>query len=1146
MVFKVVDGQLTNMFKTTQKLSTGFNTVVADLNAYTDEFSNLNSNQNFGKDWENFLNGMNQIDPNLPTYFQDLAKQGASAQASIKGMYAAMLNGNTSGIQNVKAIVSAFNQMNPEQQKAFASAVGQTNARLGTYLGNLKGAKASMRGYGTQLVSATAKTVALTVASTALNAAISMVISVAISLLIKIITSLINKTQEAIDKANEASQAVTEQENAIDDYIDKIVELRGKLEDNNLTEQESVNIKKDLSDIQSEIIDKYGDEAKGLDLVTGSIEDQIEAMYKLNKAKYDEQYSLNKEGYDAAREQVQNATATINADRVLANGIGRSLAPDVLALRKRIANIFDEYGFKRDTSYSGKPTKFFLTGDMYTIDEALQNVYNDIKTYSQNGSEEVKNAADVAMTYISQVRRDWSNKTLDDNEELYSQWVKNGEEYSDTYIGIVRKQKRLEYALESKNAEDIANARIEYTTEYNNAIQKAIENGDADVAKYLEKIFGKTVKGIDDIKISTDNFTLSVDSLNEALTKLQELLKDILSGSNTYQSAMQKITAGVGLTTKEVNDILELDPTLFDKFVKQDNGTWTIDLGALKLSYDTIIVDGGEKAIADEKKTYQEVLDNANAELEKLQQDRAERASYIPSQYAYQELNDLDKRIEEVKNIIQKAKNDLNVADFTLSELDYNDVDRIRDSYDGFIKKIDGYNDSVSSLNQAIDSINEGNSLSYEDMTKLVELYPELKDKVTETQDGYTIVSTALEEVRQQAYKTRDDYIDSLIDATQALKDTVDLQINEFRRRATEFIACENACGNFISTIDEYLADDPIYKQLASQVEFYDEIMNKLLGYKNAVKEPDSSSSTKSKNKEITDSLQNQIDYYTNLLNAISAVADRQIEALEKEKDAIDKKIDSLNDEKDALQEKNDEQQRELDLIEAQNNLDKAKKQKVFVYKEGAGLVQVQDEKAIKDAQKELDDVKAKIREAEIDKQIGVYEKQNEALDSQIDSVNEYKSVFSDMESNAKDQLSIEQAKKVFNTDEKGLLSLSEKTVSGIRNGLATALYNKDVEDNKNNDKYVNITLDDFLKGLGASVTSQQFQAIAKMANGNIPISTPITNSTVNNAQSIVNNKTVTLNNTFNVYDSKDSDTVIEQIKDYMSKTLRTAINSIK
>ena len=63
-----------------------------------------------------------------------------------------------------------------------------------------------------------------------------------------------------------------------------------------------------------------------------------------------------------------------------------------------------------------------------------------------------------------------------------------------------------------------------------------------------------------------------------------------------------------------------------------------------------------------------------------------------------------------------------------------------------------------------------------------------------------------------------------------------------------------------------------------------------------------------------------------------------------------DRVIDNLEKEKDALKEKNDEQQRELDLLEAKNNLEKAKKQKVFVYKEGQGLVQVQDEAAVKEA----------------------------------------------------------------------------------------------------------------------------------------------------------------------------------------------------
>ena len=63
MVFKVVDGHLTNMFKTTQKLSTGFSTATTNLNGYVDAFSRLNSKQNFGERWTNFLNGMNRLDP---------------------------------------------------------------------------------------------------------------------------------------------------------------------------------------------------------------------------------------------------------------------------------------------------------------------------------------------------------------------------------------------------------------------------------------------------------------------------------------------------------------------------------------------------------------------------------------------------------------------------------------------------------------------------------------------------------------------------------------------------------------------------------------------------------------------------------------------------------------------------------------------------------------------------------------------------------------------------------------------------------------------------------------------------------------------------------------------------------------------------
>ena len=637
----------------------------------------------------------------------------------------------------------------------------------------------------------------------------------------------------------------------------------------------------------------------------------------------------------------------------------------------------------------------------------------------------------------------------------------------------------------------------------------------------------------------TNNAVTEVTSLNEALTKLQELLKDIISGSNTYQSAMQKITAGTGLTAKEVNELLELDPSLFDKFVKQKDGTWTIDLEALRLSYDTIIVDGGKDAIAEEKKSYQEQFNAVSKEIENLYVQRAEKLKHINGKADLDELNALDKQIEERKKALQGAQDDLNVASFQESLLNYSDADRIRDSFDEVTKQVDSYNDSISTLKKAQETLNEGNSLSYDDMTKLIMLYPQLKNSVIETSDGYTFEQSALESVSKQAYQTRDDYIDSQIDMTKSAIEQAKLRMEEYAHE----ISLISSAYAYKHAVETGLFKD--YASVKDSITAMEELINILNGYKNNVKEPNSSSS-KSADKSISDALQNQIDYYTTLLDAIEAVTDKQIDALEKEKNAIDSKIDALNDEKDALKGKNDEQQRELDLIEAQNNLEKAKKQKVFVYKEGEGLVQIQDEKAVKDAQKELDDVKREIKETDIDKQIEVYEKQQEAIDKQIDSANAYKDTFSDMESNAKDQLAIEQAKKALGVDENGLLHIDENTAKNIRNGLAEDIYNKDVNDNKDNDKYVTVSLADYLSGLGATVTPQQFQAIANTATGNTPITAPVTNSTVNNAQSIVNNKSITLNNTFNVYDSKDSNTVIEQIKSYMNKTLRTAINSIK
>ena len=145
-----------------------------------------------------------------------------------------------------------------------------------------------------------------------------------------------------------------------------------------------------------------------------------------------------------------------------------------------------------------------------------------------------------------------------------------------------------------------------------------------------------------------------------------------------------------------------------------------------------------------------------------------------------------------------------------------------------------------------------------------------------------------------------------------------------------------------------------------------------------------------------------------------------------------------------------------------------------------------------------------------------------------------------------KDTLTVEQAKKALGTDEKGLLSLDDKTINGIRDGLATATYNKDVEDNKENSEYVTVKLEDFLKSVGATVTPTEFKAMASTITNNPANIVPATNanSTVNNAQTI--NNTTNANFVFNVYDASDPQKVVSVVKQYFNSVLKQTINSVK
>lgn len=926
---------------------------------------------------------------------------------------------------------------------------------------------------------------AMRIGSTVANMAFNAVIGIAISAMISGIQKVINAEKELIQKNKELADSYKNNVQALEDYREKYLDII------NSTDSEAEKDKQ-LIEWKKQLVKQYGLEEEALANVNKERQTGIDLI---NQELYKEATKTIGElkGYEEAYKKIYNASSVINNQR------------SYNAMRG-----FEQYGIGFDAISNGDGSFnikiVYDTNDANKQLEQLGKLLSDLKAKSLQ--------LDKDDPLYNQFHSSLNNQ-IEFVQKEYDRVKQVIDDYGTTVSTGVSAYAQ-KYLYEFTQQTDGALANVIDQASFNAWKDKLLEMaGDSEpVKEALEKLanemFPNYSSSVDNSTTSTNNAITSVTSLTDTFTALKEVLEDIIKSSDKYKDAMLNIASGSALTAEEVASLLEIDPTLFDKFTKVDNG-WTISPKDLRDSYNQNIKDVVASKVGGTKEEFETALEQGNSRLLELQTQRNEILSLpIPESAKQEQLKSIDEQLQSIQDTVQDAKENIGLIDFYSELFSFKDSDvasealeKIKDAFGDTKQEIENYNNSISNINGAINTLNEGNSLSYDEMTELVNLYPQLQDKVVKTTNGYTIEISALEGVRTQSYQTRNDYIDNQIEMLKTTLETT-------RERIRLYYAEIGALNNYYEAkkvFEDTEADRQTIASIAELIEI-------LEGYKSEVLDTSNSGSF---GDALSNELQNQIDYYNMLLEAIEIVSDKYIQSLE--------------DEKDALKEKNDEQQRELDLLEAKNNLDKAKKQKVFVYKEGEGLVQVQDEKAVADTQKEYNDIQNEIKEAEIDKQ--------------IDILTEYKDQFSDMESNIQDTLTVEQAKKALGTDEKGLLSLDDKTINGIRDGLAKAVYDKDVEDNKENSYYQQASFAEFLKSLGATVTPQEFASIANNMTSSVPI-TSMSNGMINNAQSITNNKSVTLAPTFNIYGATDPQSVTNQIHGYMKQLLTETINSIK
>lgn len=371
-----------------------------------------------------------------------------------------------------------------------------------------------------------------------------------------------NYMQKQVQAAQEAGNAWKETNNSLSDYKDRVVELRAQLASGTLSEQEAYQAKSELLSIQQSLTDSYGSQADGIDLVNGSLREQIGLMEQLSQSDANKYLNENQKGIDKATKEMEKKR-TYYLGQYYDTGDEASEA-----LKKAIKASQEKYG-DLITSREGASGEMLLyfDGDASQAEAAL----NDFMTDVRNASEELDGnyMLDDIFSYSESSLKD-ANKILDKYQEVYEQ-AKAAEIAGDKnqYKGTngvsqtaakwlndySKAVENYNDALASGDTSKIAEAKAEFDA-VDESVQSLLQS---DMSGYADS-FNEISDQLDTAAVSAQNFKDAINGVDtsNASKKVKEAadaLKDLKLDDKDFVYAFQ--TDGVQEGEEQINALVQ-------------------------------------------------------------------------------------------------------------------------------------------------------------------------------------------------------------------------------------------------------------------------------------------------------------------------------------------------------------------------------------------------------------------------------------------------------------------------------------------------------------------------------------------------------------------------------------------------------------
>lgn len=758
----------------------------------------------------------------------------------------------------------------------------------------------------------------------ALSIAGNMLTGLAISFLLDGIITLFDNIVNGADNAKESLAQFT---SSFSDSIDK-------LDEENKSVNELVNryvtlvattddlstVKDDLNTIQDNLIDKYGNEAKSLDLLNGKMSENIKKIKEWKKEKAESELYQESDITDPDDEdrKLSIAEAYALAQKKLKEGssfgsnggrVGQAYVPDTLFGKynsnadinkvgsrdygdwgdyKEVAEILKKYnnvgmsGYDDDTLY--------FAGTMQERIDTMQKVYDELSEKWANISKD-----DNRNKWLADLQKEIATTTeeydkLSNAVDKYNEIQKTlenyntSEEFSKAFDEAQKATESYSHAVETKNIDDV-DRLYDLTQQYKDKLID-LANGDEDLISYVNTFFeslpAKLTTGTFDISEWTDDIDEvqnKAKSLKDTLTSLQDGSisdSDLVELFKSYPD-LAKFSGNTEKLTEEVKKLIRQNPKeLTDRLKELSNS----------------LPNGNDKANVEGLISSLEKLGEVASSISEV------KLSVDDIEKIYEEtFDDLIDKAEDEKDVLEEQKNILTEQKTQLDNIisQYETVANTVESYIDEQKSAieDRYNAEID----AIKAVNEEKQDTIDLQEKLNNLENAKKKKVNVYSEasGWHL-ETNTEEVNKAQQEYEQASADKRVSDLEKQRDKETSLWDKYKQQWQDLISSST------NTENEQLAKDILGVNWTDKIAQQDtNILN------------DFASKYQSYRSQLSDQVEKEIESVDKEITAKS----KEIEAYKKEKEALSNYVtDITNKNKDYIKQLTDVSEKEMQTME--------------------------------------------------------------------------------------------------------------------------------------------------------------------------------------------------------------------------------------